>query len=145
MAPTKMQIIADHISNNLIRSRKRYHHRSLSLTSFKGMIPITVGEIGPIHQRSAKCTAVLRDNSMLGLRYVTPATIAKLRKIKICEAVLFNSCRRDAIKVSFSISVSGLLSTPRFYSKTVFAAPSRPLLRFGFAVDSLSQLTWFRR
>jgi len=83
MAPMKMQMIADHMSNNLILRRKRYHTRSLSLTSFNGMIPITVGKIAPIHQRSAKCTAALCDKSIAGVKNVTPATIAKLRKIRI--------------------------------------------------------------
>lgn len=83
MAPMKMQMIADHISTNLILSKKRYQKTSLSLSSFSGIMPITVGKIAPIHQRRAQCTAVLRDKSIEGVKYVTPATIAKLRKIKI--------------------------------------------------------------
>lgn len=77
-----MQMIADHISTNLILRRKRYQKTSLSLTSFNGIIPATVGKIAPIHHRSAQCTAVLRDKSIAGVKNVTPATIAKLRKIK---------------------------------------------------------------
>jgi hypothetical protein len=67
MAPMKMQIMAAHISTNLILTRTRYHMRS-ALTSFSGIIPITVGKIAPIHHRSAQCTALLRDKSNVGVR-----------------------------------------------------------------------------
>jgi hypothetical protein len=76
-------MIADHISTNLIHKRKRHHGRFLSLISFSGIIPITVGKIAPIHHRKAQCTAVLREKSIPGVKNVTAATIAKLRKIRI--------------------------------------------------------------
>jgi hypothetical protein len=78
-----MQMSADHISTNLIHMTKRYHGRLLSLISFRGIIPITVGKIAPIHHRMAQCTALLFDGSSPVVRDVTAATIAKLRKIRI--------------------------------------------------------------
>ena len=73
---------AHHISTNLIHSRKRYQGRCPSLISFIGMIPITVGKIAPTHQRKAQLTALFRVGSSPNVRSVTPATIAKLRKIR---------------------------------------------------------------
>lgn len=104
-----MQIIADHISTNLVHSRKRYQGTCLSLSSFMGIIPITVGKIAAIHHRSAQCTAELLVGLRFVVRKVTAATIAKLRKIRICEAVLFNSVNRPARKFSFSLSASGFV------------------------------------
>lgn len=97
---------AHHISTNLIHSRKRYQGRCPSLISFIGMIPITVGKIAPTHQRKAQLTALFRVGSSPNVRSVTPATIAKLRKIRIWEAVLFNSVSRVAIRSSRAFSAS---------------------------------------
>jgi len=90
----KMQMIAAHINKNLAHSSALYQGKLRSLISFIGRIPITVGKIAPIHHRSARCTAVLREKSKLEVRNVTAATIAKLKKIRICDAVLFSSLRR---------------------------------------------------
>lgn len=76
-------MIATHLSTNLAHRSARYQGRFRSLISFIGRIPITVGKIAPIHQRSAQCTAALREKSRLGVRNVTAATIAKLKKIRI--------------------------------------------------------------
>jgi len=116
----KIHMIADHIRTNLSHKSPRYQRMSRSRISFKGTIPMTVGKIAPIHHRNAEWISVLvADMGVNGftVRNVTAATIAKLRKMRIWEAVLFSSPRRVARRLSSSFSRLSLESdgTKRFY------------------------------
>lgn len=105
-----MQTQPVHIRVNLIHIRNRCHRRVCSLNSFRGIMPTTVGKIAPVHQCSAELRALRRKESGLAERYVTPATIAKLRKIKICEDVLLSSFKRSETRWNCSTSLSRRMS-----------------------------------
>lgn len=75
-----------------------------------GIMPTTVGKIAPVHQCSAELSALRRTGSGLDDWYVTPATIAKLRKIKICEDVLLSSFKRSETRWNCASSLSRRMS-----------------------------------